>query len=292
MLLVSSRTSEHQPDATSLRRFCFPCIVRWAEIENRCPFCKARFRSVRRKLLEPASPAAAGSSPRWSAVHELPGTVVEVFVSLPTGLRHNPQASSKHEHVLMTRRAWWLCRKVRSFDPRQPPPSRGLSCGSMRLNVGTISAVDHHSACISNVQPLPQSGLYTCVGTAGCAGCAGVATAGKRPPTLGQHAMLRRTAAFSQSGHACPPQTVEVSDRDQRPEGGGGDEGEPEDPMADVACLECGRGDDDEHLLLCDGVAAEKDTGASSRLCGEPDEHHGLIARTYNWGVCARGEGP
>ena len=62
------------------RRFCFPCIVRWAEIENRCPFCKARFRSVRRKLLEPASPAAAGSSPRWSAVRELPGTVVEVLL--------------------------------------------------------------------------------------------------------------------------------------------------------------------------------------------------------------------
>jgi len=61
------------------RRFCFPCIVRWAEIENRCPFCKARFRGVRRKLLEPASPAAAGSSPRWSAVRELPGTVVEVL---------------------------------------------------------------------------------------------------------------------------------------------------------------------------------------------------------------------
>ena len=65
-----------------MSRFCFPCIVRWAEIENRCPFCKARFRAVRRKLLEPASPAAAGSSPRWSAVHELPGTVVEVRLSL------------------------------------------------------------------------------------------------------------------------------------------------------------------------------------------------------------------
>ncbi len=55
-------------------------------------------------------------------------------------------------------------------------------------------------------------------------------------------------------------QTVEVLDKDQRPEGGGG-EGEPEDPMADVACLECGRGDDDEHLLLCDGASGGRGQG-------------------------------
>ena len=54
-------------------------------------------------------------------------------------------------------------------------------------------------------------------------------------------------------------QTVEVSDRDQRPEGGG--EGEPEDPMAHVACLECGRGDDDERLLLCDGAVPAMSRG-------------------------------
>ncbi len=46
---------------------------------------------------------------------------------------------------------------------------------------------------------------------------------------------------------------MEVSDKDQRPEDGG--DGEPEDPMGHVECLECGRGDDDEHLLLCDGAA-------------------------------------
>ena len=59
-------------------------------------------------------------------------------------------------------------------------------------------------------------------------------------------------------------QTVEVSDKDQRPEGGG--DGEPDDPMGDVACLECGRGDDDEHLLLCDGAALI----ACLRLCLAP----------------------
>ena len=58
---------------------------------------------------------------------------------------------------------------------------------------------------------------------------------------------------LSSSGALRRLQTVEVSDRDQRPEAEG-EEGEPEDPMADVACLECGRGDDDEHLLLCDGA--------------------------------------
>ena len=60
-------------------------------------------------------------------------------------------------------------------------------------------------------------------------------------------------------------QTVEVSDRDQRPEDG--DDGEAEDPMANVACLECGRGDDDEHLLLCDGAAPAPLTSELRGVC-------------------------
>ncbi|KAK9916458.1 hypothetical protein WJX75_002842 [Coccomyxa subellipsoidea] len=39
--------------------FCFPCISRWAEIESRCPFCKARFTTITHKLLGKADPAAA-----------------------------------------------------------------------------------------------------------------------------------------------------------------------------------------------------------------------------------------
>ena len=67
------------------------------------------------------------------------------------------------------------------------------------------------------------------------------------------HSCAAKATVF-RDGHTRRSQTVEVLDKDQRPEGGAGGEGEPEDPMADVACLECGRGDDDEHLLLCDGV--------------------------------------
>ncbi|KAL6909632.1 hypothetical protein ACP4OV_001291 [Aristida adscensionis] len=29
-------------------RFCFVCIMAWARVESRCPFCKARFRTIRR----------------------------------------------------------------------------------------------------------------------------------------------------------------------------------------------------------------------------------------------------
>lgn len=42
-------------------RFCFDCIDRWAETENRCPCCKARFQSIDRVVALPPSPAEAAS---------------------------------------------------------------------------------------------------------------------------------------------------------------------------------------------------------------------------------------
>lgn len=54
------------------RRFCFPCISKWAEIENSCPFCKQRFAQLRRKRLPPAR-ALVG----LDASGELPGTYVD-----------------------------------------------------------------------------------------------------------------------------------------------------------------------------------------------------------------------
>lgn len=56
-------------------RFCFPCISKWAEIENSCPFCKQRFAQLRRKRLAPRSVLLAGGG--LDPAGELPGTYVD-----------------------------------------------------------------------------------------------------------------------------------------------------------------------------------------------------------------------
>ncbi|KAL4423312.1 hypothetical protein ABPG77_006107 [Micractinium sp. CCAP 211/92] len=53
-------------------RFCYPCIAKWAEIENSCPFCKKRFARLRRKRLAPRA-ALAG----LDASAELPGVYLD-----------------------------------------------------------------------------------------------------------------------------------------------------------------------------------------------------------------------
>jgi hypothetical protein len=46
-------------------RFCFDCIDKWAMTENKCPCCKARFRTIDRVAkLEAASPARRGKRKR------------------------------------------------------------------------------------------------------------------------------------------------------------------------------------------------------------------------------------
>ncbi|GIL61353.1 hypothetical protein Vafri_15786 [Volvox africanus] len=42
-------------------RFCFECISRWAETENRCPMCKERFIVIKRKRLPPGISGGGGS---------------------------------------------------------------------------------------------------------------------------------------------------------------------------------------------------------------------------------------
>ena len=53
-------------------RFCFPCISKWSEIENSCPFCKQRFQQLRRKRLAPRR-ALLGVN----TAGELPGTYLD-----------------------------------------------------------------------------------------------------------------------------------------------------------------------------------------------------------------------
>ncbi len=57
------------------RRFCFPCISKWAQIENSCPFCKQRFEQLRRKRLAPRSVLLAGGG--LDPNSQLPGTYVD-----------------------------------------------------------------------------------------------------------------------------------------------------------------------------------------------------------------------
>ena len=53
-------------------RFCFPCISKWSQIENSCPFCKQRFQQLRRKQLAPRR-ALLGVD----TAGELPGTYLD-----------------------------------------------------------------------------------------------------------------------------------------------------------------------------------------------------------------------
>ncbi|KAK9834568.1 hypothetical protein WJX74_004887 [Apatococcus lobatus] len=59
--------------------FCYPCIVRWADIETRCPYCKARFQTISRKQLAPAAASAAGSTTEGLGPQRLPGAVLELL---------------------------------------------------------------------------------------------------------------------------------------------------------------------------------------------------------------------
>lgn len=54
-------------------RFHHTCISRWAEIESKCPFCKERFATLRRKQLAPGAAAVARSNPNT----ELPGVYLD-----------------------------------------------------------------------------------------------------------------------------------------------------------------------------------------------------------------------
>ncbi|KAL3772052.1 hypothetical protein ACHAWU_008074 [Discostella pseudostelligera] len=52
-------------DAASIsgctHKFCFDCIDKWADTENRCPCCKARFRTIDRVVALPPSPVEIDS---------------------------------------------------------------------------------------------------------------------------------------------------------------------------------------------------------------------------------------
>ena len=49
-----------RPLGRSCGRFCYDCIMKWSEQENRCPFCKQRFASVGRKRLRCSEDSGGG----------------------------------------------------------------------------------------------------------------------------------------------------------------------------------------------------------------------------------------
>ena len=177
-------------------RFCFPCIKQWSEIENRCPFCKARFGVICRKQLEAASPR---SSPR--SLYQLSGTIVEVpphpHPLIPHACTHANMHSPARCCVLH-----WI-QSIHTVSTRKP----------LIFNPDISHNHCKQDSCLQYVDTSPNPS---------------------------------RTMP-------CAPQTFKVHDRDQRPDAGF-NEGEGADPMAEVVCLECEQGDDDEHLLLCDGT--------------------------------------
>ena len=59
--------------------FCYPCIVRWADIETRCPYCKARFQTISRKQLTRAASSSDASSTEGLGPQRLQGEVLEVL---------------------------------------------------------------------------------------------------------------------------------------------------------------------------------------------------------------------
>jgi len=70
-----------------LSSFCFACISRWAAVESRCPFCKARFGLLTRVRLDEGeatkgdggAPAPAAGTKRPRAEEERDGAAVIVL---------------------------------------------------------------------------------------------------------------------------------------------------------------------------------------------------------------------
>lgn len=61
---------------SACRRFCFLCIVKWSETENKCPFCKVRFTCISKKRLDPGQQDAEEDASNGTLV-QLAGQVME-----------------------------------------------------------------------------------------------------------------------------------------------------------------------------------------------------------------------
>ncbi len=62
--------------------FCFACIQHWAQIESRCPFCKSRFTTVSRKVLDLDKLPDSGAESDDTVRQRFPGSVLET-VAIP-----------------------------------------------------------------------------------------------------------------------------------------------------------------------------------------------------------------
>ncbi|KAL0044597.1 hypothetical protein WJX82_002114 [Trebouxia sp. C0006] len=62
--------------------FCFACIQHWAHIESRCPFCKSRFTTISRKVLDLDKLPDSGAESDDTVRQRFPGSVLET-VAIP-----------------------------------------------------------------------------------------------------------------------------------------------------------------------------------------------------------------
>jgi len=62
--------------------FCFACIQHWAQIESRCPFCKSRFTTISRKVLDLDKLPDSGAESDDTVRQRFPGSVLET-VAIP-----------------------------------------------------------------------------------------------------------------------------------------------------------------------------------------------------------------
>lgn len=75
--------------------FCFACIQQWAQIESKCPFCKARFTSITRKALDLEKLPNSDGECDDTLKQKFPGTVLET-----TQVPERNQVCHRNDHSL------------------------------------------------------------------------------------------------------------------------------------------------------------------------------------------------
>lgn len=145
--------------------FCFQCIQHWAQIESRCPFCKARFTTISRKELQVDK--SPGDQQTDDIVRQrYPGTVVKT-VQIP----ERNQVSCSMQQSCLKQNCMRICTCCYSFQyvllhlrvlkiPQSTQLSMGCGIKALQWNMVQISpqgmAFAHRTLRLSRVCLLPS----------------------------------------------------------------------------------------------------------------------------------------